>query len=78
LKTQSTACKANEKIYFYMNFIYFCRKIISLEYIVEMNEILDAVEDIRPNITENQYNKIMGGLLWDRRSSMCASSTARL
>ena len=27
-----------------------------------MNKILDAVEDIKPNITENQYNKIMEGL----------------
>ena len=27
-----------------------------------MNKILDVVEDIKPNITENQYNKIMEGL----------------
>ena len=28
-----------------------------------MNKILDVVEDIKPNITEHQYNKIMEVLM---------------
>ena len=28
-----------------------------------MNKILDVVEDIKPNITEHQYNKIMEALM---------------
>ena len=44
-----------------MNLICLYRK-ISIEYIIEMNKILDVVEDIKPNITENQYNEIMEGL----------------
>jgi hypothetical protein len=48
-----------------MNLIYLCRKIF-IEYIIEMNKILDVVEILKQNITDNQYKTIMESSLRER------------